>query len=283
MMVQYADDCQFLLDGEVENLNDMKTKAEEVLTKAKRYFDKNGLLINPRKTQCLFIGSRQNIASIPDDLCLNFDGAEITPSLSVKNLGIYMDRFMTFDVHVDEMRKKVMGILMYLNRIRDCIPLSIRPNIVETLALSILNYGLKIWGSTNKTHIQKVQKLQNFAARIALGNIRKYEHITPHLNNLHWLKIRNKSIYDICMYIYKCLRNEIPPWILSLPRVGDHTTRVTRQQNNLLIPPTRTLTGEREMGVRGPKLWNSLPEVVKNSVSIHSFKRNLKTHLLHKQ
>lgn len=283
MMVQYADDCQFLLEGKVENLNDMITRAEDVLTKAKSYFDNNGLLINPRKTQCLFVGSRQNIASLPDNLYINFDGTEIIPSLSVKNLGVYMDRFMTFDVHIEEMRKKVMGILMYLNRIKDCIPVSIRTHIVKTLALSIINYAMKIWGSTNKTQIQKVQKLQNFAARIALGEVRKYEHITPHLNKLCWLKIKNKFIYDICIYIFKCLNNKIPSWLLSLPRVGDYNTRVTRQQNNLFVPPTRTLTGDREMGVGGPKLWNSLPEEVKNCVSIHSFKRNLKAHLLHKQ
>ena len=87
----------------------MVTKAEDVLTKAKGYFDKNGLLINPRKTQSRFVGSRQYIASLPDDLRLNFDGTEITPSLSVKNLGVYMDRFMAFDVHVEEMRKKGNG------------------------------------------------------------------------------------------------------------------------------------------------------------------------------
>ena len=85
------------------------------------------------------------------------------------------------------------------------------------------------------------------------------------------------------IYIFKCLNNEIPAWILSLPRVGDYNTRVTRQQNNLFVPPTRTLTGEREMRVEGPKLWNSLPEEIKNSASMHSFKRNLKAHLLNKQ
>ena len=80
MLVQYADDCQFLLEGKVENINDMKIKAEEVLAKAKYYFDKNGLLINPNKTQCLFVGSRQNIARLPNDISLNFNSIEIFPS-----------------------------------------------------------------------------------------------------------------------------------------------------------------------------------------------------------
>ena len=59
--------------------------------------------------------------------------------------------------------------------------------------------------------------------------------------------------------------------------------RTTRQQNNIFVPPTRTITGERGMGVRGPSLWNGLPENVKNSNSVYSFKRNLKTYLLANQ
>ena len=59
--------------------------------------------------------------------------------------------------------------------------------------------------------------------------------------------------------------------------------RETRQQNNLFVPPTRTLIGERDMRVNGPRLWNDLPEAVKNLSSIHCFKRNLKLHLLENQ
>lgn len=283
MLVQYADDCQFLLEGKVENINDMKIKAEEVLAKAKYYFDKNGLLINPNKTQCLFVGSRQNIARLPNDISLNFNGIEIFPSLSVKNLGVYVDRFMAFDVHIEAMRKKVMGILIYLNRVKESIPLSIRTQIVQTLALSIINYALKIWGSTNKTQMKKVQKLQNFATRIALGNIKKYKHITPHINRLQWLRMNNKCIFDVCVYVFKCLNNQIPSWLLSLPRVGEYNIRDTRQQNNLFVPSTHTLNGDREMGVRGPRLWNKLPEAVKNSSNVYTFKRNLKAHLLQGQ
>ena len=90
-LVQYADDCQYLIKDKVENVNEMISKAENVLMKAKRYFDENGLLINPQKTECMFIGSRQNIARIPDNVHLNFEGSEIVPSLSVKNLGIHFE------------------------------------------------------------------------------------------------------------------------------------------------------------------------------------------------
>ena len=282
-LVQYADDCQYLIKDKVENVNEMISKAENVLMKAKRYFDENGLLINPQKTECMFIGSRQNIARIPDNVHLNFEGSEIVPSLSVKNLGIHFDRYMTFDIHIEAMRRKVMGILFFLNRIKNNIPLTTRILVIQSLSLSIINYCMKIWGTANLTQLKQVQKLQNFAARIALGNIKKYDHITPHINKLKWLKINNKYIFDVCVYIYKVLSNQLPDWILTLPMVREVNSRITRQQNNLLVPLTRTMMGEKAMEVRGPKLWNNLPEEIRNSNTISSFKNKLKQHLLGNQ
>ncbi len=50
---------------------------------------------------------------------INLNNASITPSKQVKNLSVYMDQHMSFEVHIHEMHKKVMGILLLVNRIRD--------------------------------------------------------------------------------------------------------------------------------------------------------------------
>ena len=282
-LVQYADDCQFILKGKIDDLHEIIEKAEDILIKAKQYFDANGLLMNGNKTQCIFIGSRQNIAKIPADLCISCNGSEIIPSNVVKNLGVYIDRFMVFDTHIQEMRKKVMGILIYLNRLKDNIPSNIRETVVQTLALSVINYCGKIWGVGGKTYLQEVQKLQNFAARITMGNVKKYEHITPHINKLNWLKVENKCTFDICLFVYKVFNNLIPSWLMSLPPVREFHTRNTRQQDDLYIPITRTIVGEKQISIRGPRLWNNLPGNVKDAPTLSTFKRRLKSHLLARQ
>ena len=231
----------------------------------------------------VFIGSRQNIAKIPADLCISCNGSEIIPSNVVKNLGVYIDRFMVFDTHIQEMRKKVMGILIYLNRLKDNIPSNIRETVVQTLALSVINYCGKIWGVGGKTYLQEVQKLQNFAARITMGNVKKYEHITPHINKLNWLKVENKCTFDICLFVYKVFNNLIPSWLMSLPPVREFHTRNTRQQDDLYIPITRTIVGEKQISIRGPRLWNNLPGNVKDAPTLSTFKRSLKSHLLARQ
>ncbi len=137
------------------------------------YFLLNGLMINSSKTQCIFIGSRQLCSRIAEDVVVQFDGTSISPSTHVKNLGLYMDRYLTFETHISEISKKVMGMLIYVNRIGSYLDKTTRITIIQSLVMSHIKYCLSIWGTTNSALINKIQKLQNFAARVAVGGLKK--------------------------------------------------------------------------------------------------------------
>ena len=70
-----------------------------------------------RHNVCLFIGNRQLLSRIPDDSVINFNDTSISPTHTVKNLGLYMDSYMLFDNHVNEITKKVIGTLAYISRV----------------------------------------------------------------------------------------------------------------------------------------------------------------------
>ena len=113
-LVKYVDDAQSILSGSPNDIKGIKDTAKYTMDRAKHYFDSNGLKVNPQKTQAIFIGSRQNIAKIPSDTKINFDGNLIEPTNHVKNLGVVSDNYMNFDKHIDEIRRKTVGILVYL-------------------------------------------------------------------------------------------------------------------------------------------------------------------------
>ena len=280
LLVQYADDGQFIHSGTIDTLPELIRNVEKTLALAKIYFDKNGLLVNAKKTQCIFIGNRQLIARIPDNTTINYDSNAIIPSKHAKNLGVIFDCHMCFDVHVDELYKRVMGILIYVNRIKDNFEKSTRITIVESLILSLLNYCCIIWGSASKTLLHKTQKLQNFAARVAHGTARKYDHVSPILNDLKWMKIEKLYMFNICLFVYKIINNKLPIWLINLPTVRQVNQTRTRQANNLFIPGTSTNTGSRAMAVRGPSLWNKLPHDIQEAGSLNGFKNELKKYLL---
>ena len=168
LLVQYADDTQILISENIYNINLLIRKAENLLSKVKKYFLTNGLLVNANKTQCILISSAQYLNKIPEvKICC--DGEYIIPSQTVKNLGLYIDRTMTFNTHIEEMCKKVTGILMYVNRIGNTFDWKTRTQIVESITLRIINYCRIIWGSIADLYLDKARKIQNFAARVAVG------------------------------------------------------------------------------------------------------------------
>ena len=207
-------------------------------------------------------------------------GSEIKPSVHVKNLGVYLDQYLTFDRHIDEMYKKIMGSLIFLNRIKNQVTSDIREILVQALALGYLNYCPNIWGTASKTQIQRVQKLQNFAAKVAVGYGRKYDRATPYINKLEWLKIDKKCLLDTCVLTYKVLNNILPEWLMTFTLVRDRNPVPTRQSDNLIVPRTQTSTGERQIKVRAPKLWNTLPVNVRNASSLNVSKKKVKEFMM---
>ena len=84
-IIQYADDTQILIEGDIKDIDELIRKAEDILNKAKDYFLKNGLLLNEKKTQFIIIGSRQYVSEIGDDVSINFNGNIIEPMKTEKS------------------------------------------------------------------------------------------------------------------------------------------------------------------------------------------------------
>ena len=170
--------------------------------------------------------------------------------------------------------------MIFLNRIKNRFDNEMRTIVVQSLALSIMNYCLKIWGSTTKQQVQRVQKLQNFAAKVIDGKAKKFDHASPILKKLEWLNIREKIEYDLCILIFKLLHNLLPAGLFTLDTVGARRERTTRANNNLFIHRTVTDIGGRSLVKQGSLLWNKLPNSLKRETNVNSFKQNLKKYIL---
>ena len=134
-----------------------------------------------------------------------------------------------------------------------------------------------------RNNVFLVQRLSLRDHRKLLGGGRKHDHATPYINSLRWLKIIHKCNFDACLFIFKILNNCLLSWLVTINSVSDLNERMTRQLDNLYIPRTRTFTGERNLALRGSRIWNSLPADIKHSNSIINFKKKLKEHFLSQQ
>ena len=127
---------------------------------------------------------------------------------------------------------------------------------------------------------KKLQRVQNCAAHL-LCNASKYDHITPILFKLHWLPVQKRLEYKILLLTFKILNNMAPDYLRDLINVYTPKRILRSSERNLLcVPSTRLKSfGDKAFGVIAPKLWNGLPEYVKDATSLNNFKVKLKTFL----
>ena len=126
-----------------------------------------------------------------------------------------------------------------------------------------------------------IQRIQNCAARL-ITRTRKYEHITPVLRLLHWLPIRQRTLYKLLVLTYCAVNATAPSYLVQLlhNRTVSRTLRSGSSTDLLSVPPSRTVThGDRCFSVASPTLWNNLPVSLRTAKCLTQFCSQLKTHL----
>ena len=105
--------------------------------------------------------------------------------------------------------------------------------------------------------------------------------ITPYLRECHFLPVKARVDFKLCMLVYKCLNNMGPTYLTSLLRYKSSlpSLRVFSDNSLLQVPKLETLGYKnRKFSIAAPNLWNNLPRNVRESSSLTLFKSRLKTH-----
>ena len=118
-----------------------------------------------------------------------------------------------------------------------------------------------------------LQRVQNIAARI-LTRTKKYDHITPILQYLHWLPVRERIIFKIMLLTYRGVNGMAPTFIerMLIPYKPQRSLG-SSESGQLVVPHSRLKGyGDRAFAVVAPTLWNNLPEHIRRAKTLGSFK-----------
>ena len=88
-------------------------------------------------------------------------------------------------------------------------------SVIHAFVSCRLDYCNSLLYGINKSHLDKLQRLKNCAARLVTGT-HKYDHITPVLKELHWLPVRFRIHYTILLLCFKCFYGIDPSYLCDL-------------------------------------------------------------------
>ena len=206
---------------------------------------------------------------------------DIVPVDKARNLGIILDSHLTLRGHINKICSSASKSIHEIGKIRKYLSTAQTEKLVHAFISSNLDYCNSILTGLPLNDINKLQRIQNTAARL-ITLTKKSSHITPTLITLHWLPVKQRIIFKILKLTHKSLHGIAPLYISELlERRNVKQPRTLRSsQCNLTVPKTKTKTyGDRAFQKVAPNLWNNLPDYLKNTNNFNDFKSLLKTYL----
>ena len=283
----YADDVQMYaefnpkIEGDCERVLANLTSC---INRINAWMVQNTLRLNQDKTEFFLVASR-NVSSAFSDLELNLGDCTIRRSLSIKNLGVTFDDVINMSGHINSICKTVNFHIRNIWRIRRFITMEACHHVVRGLVLSRLDYANSLLVGARQADINRLQRLQNKAARLVMACGRD-QPSSDLLADLHWLPVRQRISYKLLLYVFKSLSGQAPVYMSALIQLLNspsnerrHRLRSSSDQTRLIVNRSKKRAGDNSFTVAAARLWNELPIHIREALSVSVFKQKLKTHL----
>ena len=214
------------------------------VSEIKTCMDHNRFKMNDSETEFILFGSRKQLAKcIRSGLDVN--GNNILRSECICYLAKWMDQDLSFKTHIQIACKSATFNLFRLCKICS----------VDT---------------------REMQRIQNMAAKIVL-RAPKYSSLMECTKELHWLPICFWKQHKILTLVYKTLHGHALDYMKSMlsKHIPSRSGLRSEQLYKMLciLCTQRKTFAAKSFSVAGPTYWNALPEDVKKSKNVATFKQ----------
>ena len=275
----YADDTQLIVSA--KNLPELKSKIENVIQIAERWYCRNGMKNNAGKSEVILI-SKKPIKTQKFTVLENDTPKIVETKKSIEILGVIIDQTLSWTKQINIMKKNAIDTIRKVHRINRFIPRKLRLTLYKTLISPKFNYADIIWGGCRKKDSLKLQYAQNFAIRSIAGK-HKYCSAKETLKELKLLNLENRRKIHESVFLHKSMLGKTTKAIEEtfkkhLPKLN--TRRSSQQKFNL---PRHNFSKFKKSPIyRSMETWNKLPKNLSFG-NIKKHKSEVQNYLLEEQ
>lgn len=275
----YADDTTLIVAADTEQ--ELNTLAQSELRHLIRYFHHNNLVPNPTKTQYTTFYPRP-----PSQLFdLRIGNKEITETKQAPLLGITVQDNLKHEATITNIIRKLQPTIQKFRYANKLLPPSIMTQQYYSLAYPHLIGAITIWGTDDPsaTRLQPLIRTQKKLVRL-IKNLPPRTHTKPLMAELKILSVPSLYTLRVCAEMHAYIH---PKTALNRPEhnhhyvrtetVHQHQTRHSRQQTLHQAHNMEHYTWEYT------RVWNSIPQKLRETTALSTFKRDLAEYLLAQQ
>lgn len=194
-----------------------------------------------------------------------------------------MDQTLTWSAHVTEVSRKLYASAHSLRRLQNFLPLHTKITLAQSLLLPLLDYGDIAFLDLSEQLLDKLERLQNVCIRFIFG-LRKYDHVSSFRARLKWLPIRHRRNLHILSLLFNVLfRPQSPNYLsekFSYLAAGSGNRLRSSSNLTLAFPASKSKSYSKSFSSHAVRLWNRLPNDIRQSQSVASFRSRLRSYWL---
>lgn len=236
-----------------------------------QYCFKNQLFLNAAKSKVVFFQPNSRINYTQYKFHINNEPIEQVSKL--KFLGLNIDANLTFSDHTGHVIQKLSCSMFLLFKLRNSIPRPILLNLFSAVGLSHVYYADIIYlAGCSKTCFNQVESRYIDCGRIICFN-RFGSSRSNTLKTLNWLPLNHILYLHKLLFIFKCIKYNIS--VTSHLKIKPHNYN-TRNEATYLLPHANSNKGKLAFKFWCTKLWNELPQHIRNTENVNTFKQIIK-------
>ena len=269
-LVAFADDTT--LGAAAPDESSLILKLQAMTEKILNWFDINQLALNVKKSY-LLIFSRTGV-SCPTITELPTPRGSISrpPDRYVRFLGVLLDENLSFKLHVQVIRVKISRGLGIIRKLKRLFPFPILRLLYFSLIFPYICYCSSVWMSTFSSVLAPVHILHEKAVTVLQS--------TTH-SPVNLLKIRDIYVISLASLAYQFFHGDLPFCFSGLLKpVGEVNFYAVRNREDVMIPATPSVRSDFGLVVTVGRAWNLVPAEIRQSQTLGSFKRQMKSFLL---
>ena len=236
----FADDTQLYI--RVEDIDKAKHWLSSLLSDLKIWMARRKLKLNDGKTEIIVIRGKLRNVSVANFDVMSFGDTQLVPCESAKNLGVVLDSSLSFRSHRDYIVKTCNFHICNLYMIKDFVNRKNLVTLVHSLIVSKVDYCNSLFIGLPNVILKRVQSVLNRAARL-IFNLPPRVPTTSSLIELHWLPLKVRIEFKICLITFKALKFNQPSYIrellsfppMNVPRVCEVQMTLTVYMNLQLL------------------------------------------------